>query len=199
MRRITPFSSTVSRNHTVMRFARLHRPIVCLVFAALCLLPLARLNASTKLYLAIDKIPGESTDKGFEKQIDVYSFSWGAMNVGVARTSGGAGAARPDISDLALMKKLDVSSPALLLKLVKGEIIPKVTLTAVRVLSDKLVPILELEMTNVLVSSLQESDSAGGDVVPSESVSFNCQKMKFTYTAPDGTKSSTEWSATTAK
>jgi len=182
-----------------MRFACLHRPLIRLVFAALCLLPLARLNASTNLYLAVDKIPGESIDKGFEKQIDVYSFSWGAMNVGIARATGGSGASKPEVSHLAIMKKLDVSSPALLAKLVKGEIIPKVTLTAVRVLKETLVPVLELEMTNVLVSSLQESDSAGGDLVPTESVSFNCQKIRLTYTAPDGTKSSTEWNATTAK
>jgi type VI protein secretion system component Hcp len=83
--------------------------------------------------------------------------------------------------------------------LVKGEIIPKVVLTAVRVLKDTLVPVLELELTNVVVSSLQESDSAGGDLVPTESVSFHYEKIKLTYTAADGTKTSTEWSVTTAK
>lgn len=187
----SPRSAQRQYNHTPVNAPRLYRPVVRLLFAALCLLPLASLNASTKLYLAIENIEGESIDKGFEKQIDVYSFSWGAMNVGTARTV----AAKPEVSDLAVMKKLDASSPALLAKVVKGEIIPKITLTAVRVLKDTVVPILELEMFNVLVSSLQESDSAGGDPVPTESVSFNCQKIKFTFIAADGTKTSTEWSA----
>lgn len=175
------------------------RPVIRFLFAALFLLPLVSLNASTKLFLLIDKIPGESTDKGFEKQIEVFSFSWGSMNTGTARSGGAAAASRPDLSDLAIMKRFDLSSPALLAKLLKGEVIPKVTLTAVKAGKETLVPVLVLELTNVVVSSLQESDSAGGDITPSESVSFNYDKLKLTYIAADGSKSSTEWSTSAVK
>src|SRR4051812_19072838 len=111
MRRPLPRSLQLLVNSYMLSHC-LRRPAVRFLFAALCLLPLARLNASTRLYLSIDKIPGESVDKGYEKKIDLYSFSWGSMNTGTARTGGNTTTSKPELSDLVIMKKLDVSSPA---------------------------------------------------------------------------------------
>src|SRR5690242_6531734 len=59
---------------------------------------------------------GESTAKGFEGQIEVYSFSWGLSNpttIGVG--GGGMSAGKVSISSFNFMKKMDKSSPPLFL------------------------------------------------------------------------------------
>src|SRR3954454_19467551 len=83
-------------------------------------------------YDAFIKIPGldgESERKGFEKQIELYSFSWGASNPSTIGAGGGGGAGKASISAFNFMKKSDITSPLLFQKCCEGAHFDKVVVT----------------------------------------------------------------------
>jgi len=55
-------------------------------------------------YLKLDAIDGEAVTTGFEKQVQLLSFSWGGSNVSSVAGTGGSGAGRVDLQDLTIMR-----------------------------------------------------------------------------------------------
>lgn len=138
-------------------------------------------------YLEIDGIPGESTAKGFEKKIEIYSFSWGASApVSVGAGKGGMSASRVSISSFNIMKKTDVASPKLFLATCQGEHIKSMTLS-LRKQTGKggQQTYLKYKFEEVMVEGVQWSGSSGGDDTPTESVSFAFAKATVEY-SPQG-------------
>jgi type VI secretion system secreted protein Hcp len=73
-------------------------------------------------FLDLAGVEGESTAKGFENKIEIYSFSWGASNpttVGSGAT--GLSASKVSISSFNIMKKTEKSSPTLLAACCNGK------------------------------------------------------------------------------
>ena len=66
---------------------------------------------SVDYYLKLDGIEGEAVSTGFEKQIQLLSFSWGGSQTTSVAGTGGSGAGKVDLSDLSVMKYYDKSSP----------------------------------------------------------------------------------------
>lgn len=176
---------------------QLRRRFLGLFCAILFVIPVVSLQAYPKIFLKVDKIDGESTLKGYEKQIEIMSFSWGASSATNARTGSGAAVSKPSVSDLNLSKNFDSSSPALLMKLFLSERIAKATLTVVEMTDAAPKKVLELAMTDVTVSSLQASGSEGGNA-PMESVSLGYQSLLITYTTPEGAKLTATWGGAVA-
>ena len=84
-----------------------------LVFA-LVLLLVAPAGASAKVFLELPGVPGESTVAGFEKQIELDSFQLGPRNpiqMGTDTVKG-----KPAFSEIVVTKRLDKSSPTLMLR-----------------------------------------------------------------------------------
>jgi type VI secretion system secreted protein Hcp len=140
-------------------------------------------------YLKLDGIDGEATRKGYEKQINVLSFSFGASNPS-SPIGKGAGAGKVSISDISIMKWTDKSSAQMFQACCAGKHFPKAELTVMKSGGDQAVDYLKYEFTKVMVTSIQWSGATGGDDVPTESVSFAFGTVKVTYTEqkPDGTK-----------
>ena len=91
------------------------------------------------------------------------------------------------MSSLSVMKKLDKSTPLLLLNSNQGTHIGKVTLSLVLAgVSDGL--ICTVYMEDVLIESVQHSGSSGGDDRPTESVSFACSRIRWTYFPTPGSQ-----------
>jgi len=132
-------------------------------------------------YLKLDKIEGESTAKGNEKQIAIESFSWGASNpTTIGPASGGIGTGRVSISSFNIMKRQDSSSPELFDHCCSGEHIDKAWLY-VRKQGKEQGVFHELEFEELVVESIQWSGSGGGDDVPTESVSLAFAKVTFGF------------------
>jgi type VI secretion system secreted protein Hcp len=128
---------------------------------------------------------GEATRKGFENQIEIYSFSWGASNpttIGSGTTGSAAG--KVSISSFNIMKKTDKASPVLFQMCCAGKHFNKATVTMNKASGDlqKALPFLVYEFQEVYVESIQWSGSSGGDDTPTESVSFSFGSVKATYT-----------------
>jgi type VI secretion system secreted protein Hcp len=65
-------------------------------------------------FLKIDGVDGEATRKGFEKQMEIQSFNWGASNPAtIGAGGGGGGGGKVSLSTFNLTKKSDSASPLL--------------------------------------------------------------------------------------
>jgi type VI secretion system Hcp family effector len=135
-------------------------------------------------FLKIDKIPGESTDKGHAGQIEVLSYNHGVsqMSSASASTGGGKTTARCDHQDFSIVKELDKASPLLNLACCNGDHIEKMTFELC-LASGKKQPYMIYEFEKVIVSSV--SIGGGGGGTPTESVTFNYNKISWIYVETD--------------
>ena len=134
-------------------------------------------------YLDIAEVPGEATAKGFEKKIEIFSFSWGASNpVTLGPGSGGAASGRVSISSFNVMKKTDVASPKLFKACCLGDHFAKMKVSLRKQTGtggqDNF---LIYDFEEIYVESIQWSGSTGGDATPTESVSFAFGKVTIEY------------------
>lgn len=143
-------------------------------------------------FLKIDGIEGESTRKGFEKQIPILSFSWGGSNPATIGVDGGGGGGKGALSSLNVMKKADSSSPTFFQKCMEGEHFKKASLTLMKAGGKAPIDFIKYDLETVYIDSVQYSGSGGGDDTPMESISLAYGKMTYTFTpqTATGTKGS---------
>ncbi len=158
-------------------------------------------------FIKIEGVDGESTRAGFEKWIEIYSFSWGASNpVTIGTGTTGVSAGKVSISSFNIMKKTDSASPTLFQFCCAGKHFPTATVKLNKSTGDLNTPMdyLIYDFTEVFVESIQWSGSAGGDDTPTESVSLAFGSVKISYTpqtkeGTPGTPQRTSWDLTKAK
>lgn len=144
-------------------------------------------------FLKIDGVDGESTRKGFEKQMELQSFSWGASNPStVGAGGGGGGGGKVSVSSFAIMKRSDAASPILFQSCCTGSHFAKAVVTLNKAAGTTALDFIKYEFEEVYVDSVQWSGSSGGDDTPTESVSFSFGKVTMMYTPQnkDGSKGS---------
>jgi type VI secretion system secreted protein Hcp len=115
-------------------------------------------------YLQIDGIKGESADSAHQGWIELASAHWGVLQPmsKTASTSGGLTAERCEHRTLSLSKMADLASPTLMQHCSMGKTIPKAKLELLRADSDgKPVKYYEVELENVMISSMEQVVSAG--------------------------------------
>jgi type VI secretion system secreted protein Hcp len=130
------------------------------------------------IFMKFDGIDGDVTEPGFEKSIEVMSFSWGC-STNVRNIGGGSSSGKVSFADLAFHKVLDKTSPKLFLGCAQGKHIPMVTLTVLKPERDKLEKYLQYELVDVIISSYQIAGNSGD--LPFDAVSISFAKIKFTY------------------
>jgi type VI secretion system secreted protein Hcp len=137
-------------------------------------------------YLKIDSIPGECTDKGHEKWIQIQSFSHGLTQPHSEVGGGGSrgGTSRCQHQDFSFSKFLDAASTQLNLHCCNGVNLKKVTLEICRQTDTKEV-YLKYEFETCLVANI--SIGGGGGGLPMENVSLTYAKITWTYTGIDPT------------
>jgi len=135
-------------------------------------------------FLKIDGIPGESTDDKHKDWIEILDFHFGMEQPSSATDSsaGGGTTERVNVDDFAILKHLDKASPKIYELCCNGKHIKDVTFELCRAGGDKL-KYMEVKMENVVISEARPGGkSQGTDALPSESISFNFAKVKWTYT-----------------
>jgi type VI secretion system secreted protein Hcp len=132
------------------------------------------------------ELEGESTQDGFQKTIEVDSYSHSVVHAvqasksGVGSLSGGS----CSHSAINIAKRMDKTSPVLMLRASDGKRFDKATLTILRANSDgKLLPYMEILLEHVIVADYQQSGITDG--VPSENISLGYGKISMTYKASD--------------
>ena len=134
-------------------------------------------------YVELTDIPGEATAKGFEKKIEVFSWSFGASApVSVGPGKEGMSASRVSISSFNVMKKTDVASSKLFKACCVGDHIALMTVSMRKQTgTGGQEAFLIYKFDEVMVESIQWSGSSGGDDTPTESVSFAFSKVTVEY------------------
>ena len=130
--------------------------------------------------LEIDGIKGESGDSKHKETIEVDSFSWGVTNSGSHASGGGGGAGKATFQDLHFTTKVNKASPNLLNACATGQHITKAVLH-VRKHGGQQEEYYTVTLNDLLVSSYQSGDAAGGDSIPTDQFSLNFAKIKFEY------------------
>jgi type VI secretion system secreted protein Hcp len=143
-------------------------------------------------FLKVDGIEGESTRKGFEKQIPILSFSWGATNPATIGVTGGGGGGKGTLTPINVVKRTDSSSPKFFQKCMEGEHIKKASLTLMKSGGKEAIDFIKYDLETVYIENVQYSGSEKGDDTPIESISLACGKVTYTYTpqTATGTKGS---------
>jgi len=133
------------------------------------------------IYLKLDGIEGPVTTKGFEKQIEILSFSLGSSRMigTAARGSINREHSEPVLSEVTLSKNWDTSSAPLFQDAVAGTMDKKAILAFTTTSKGATEKFLEIELTNVGLSSYQLGGSGEGGP-PSESISLNFTKVQYT-------------------
>ncbi|WP_376987052.1 Hcp family type VI secretion system effector [Bosea sp. R86505] len=135
---------------------------------------------ATDFILEIDGIKGESQDKKLENMIEVDSFSWGVSNAGSHAAGAGGGAAKASFQDIHFTAAVSKASPNLALSCANGKHIKKAVLH-VRKQGEQQQEYYTITLEDLLVSSYQSGDAAGGASVPTDQFSLNYAKVKYEY------------------
>ena len=134
----------------------LKRSLMAIV-ACLSLAGAGSAMAAIDIFLKVDGIQGESVDKAHRDEIEVQSWSWG-----VAAREGAKAGKRGCVQDITLTKFIDRATPPLVAAAALGTQIPKAVLT-VRKPGTVPLEFLKLDLSQVLVSSVQQAVAAGQD------------------------------------
>jgi len=142
-------------------------------------------DAAVDMFLKIDGVDGESTDKEHAGEIEILAWSWGMSNPSTTQTGEKGGAGKVNIQDISFTKYIDKSSPMLFLKVCNGDFFADATLV-VRKAGSNSIEFEKITMTNVLVTSISMGGSGGEDRL-TENITLNFEKVTTEYTEQDST------------
>jgi type VI secretion system secreted protein Hcp len=134
---------------------------------------------ATDMFLKLEGVSGESADSKHKSEIDIESFQFGVAQMGSSASGGGAGSGKASFSDITFVKRADKSTPVLMQMCATGEPIKKANVT-VRKAGGEQQEYYMIEMTNVIISSFQNSGS-GGYEAPMESINLNFETFSLEY------------------
>lgn len=135
---------------------------------------------ATDYFLKIDTIEGESTKKGFEKQIEIEAFSWGATQSGAHAAGENRTVGRVDMQNFHFTTKMNKASPKLMLACATGQLIPKAEFTA-RKADGTQDPYLKWKFSDLVISSYQTGGAAGDGTIPTDSFDLSFSKIEVEY------------------
>jgi type VI secretion system secreted protein Hcp len=136
------------------------------------------------VFMKIDGIDGESTDKKYAKWFELHSFSHGVSqpSSGEPSTGGARSAERCDHQDFTIQKDVDKASPKFFEYCCKGNHIKEITVVLCRMVGNVKQEYMKYVLKDSIVSSYQHSGSGG---LPTDSLSFNYGAIEWTYTELD--------------
>ena len=116
------------------------------------------------MFLLLTNIDGESLDLVYNGKIEVMDWDWGMHNNASFELTGAKAAQHTRFAHLNIHKKLDKSSPTLMLYCAYGTKIPEATLICRK--NDGGVPVdyLKIQLKDVKVQSLNWPVKGGSDV-----------------------------------
>ncbi len=131
------------------------------------------------IFARIGTIEGESRDAKHKDEIEVLSWSWGLSQSGSAGQGSGGSAGKVSFHEFSFTHHVDKASPLLMKACATGEHIKDATIT-LRKAGKGQQEYLVIAMTDLLVTSVSTSVSAGGDATI-ESVGLAFAKVDLEY------------------
>ena len=134
-------------------------------------------------FLKLGDLKGESIVDKMEDQIQIDSWSWSMSQAGTTHSGTGGGAGKVDVSDMTFTKRMDTSTPNLVLGVCTGKHYESATLTCRKAGTEPL-DYLIIEMTDVIITNYSTSGNAGQDVIY-DNFNLNFAKYKMSYQPQD--------------
>lgn len=138
--------------------------------------------ADADFYLNIDTIEGEIVATGFEKQMQIESWSFGASNQASSATGSGMGSGKVNLQDFNFTISNGKASAQLFLACAKGNHIGSAILQCRKSGGDGN-PFTYWKVTfgDVFISSFQTGGSNGSQVLPMESITLDFTNITLEY------------------
>ena len=143
-------------------------------------------SAADSLFLKLSGIEGESTDDRHRNQIELESYFQSVQN-GATFSFGAGAAGKSSCGEIVVRKKIDRASPALIMRVLTGTRIPDGLITFRRAGTDQQV-YYTVQMTDIIVSSVEQSEVPASDRTVMETVKMKARQFRFNYAPqkPDG-------------
>ena len=129
------------------------------------------------IFAKLGDIKGESLDDKHKDQIELLSWSWGAVNTGSRSAGGGGGAGKATFHDLSFTHKIDKASPQLLRGCATGQHLKEATITR-RKAGKGQQEFLIIKMNDVIITSVAETDDGENQT---ETVTLAFAKVDVEY------------------
>lgn len=124
-------------------------------------------------------VAGECKVEGYDKWIDLDSYSIDFHQSGSFKRGGGGAGGGVSVGDLMLTKKLDSASPSLMRNVCMGRHYGKVIMHVMKNVGENAMePYYIIELTDVIVSSYNVGGDADSDDNISENFSFNFREIR---------------------
>ncbi len=143
--------------------------------------------ATIDYFLKIDGVAGESNDERHRGEIEVQSFSWGETVSASSGPGGGGGAGKVQRGDFTVVKRLDKSSPVLMIGCATGQHFRTAELTA-RKAGGAQREFFRITLEDVLISAYQTSGSPDGTAPQTDQITLSFARLAMGYKEqkPDG-------------
>lgn len=146
------------------------------------------------IYMKLEGVDGESNVEGFEKHIEVLSFSWGATQLGGGRGGGGGGAGKVNMQDFHFVKAVDKASPQLMKAACSGNHLPGAVVSFVKMAEGDGTVLRQgrqqdyyvIKLRDILVSSVRPGADSMKDDQALEAVSLSFREASTSYQGADG-------------
>jgi type VI secretion system secreted protein Hcp len=144
-------------------------------------------HGGSALFVKIDGIDGESTQKGHEGEIEAFNFSETFRQTGTGTATGGGGAGKFTAGPVVFSKLQGKASIGLIRACTKGSHIPNVVFTASRKGPDgKAVTYYKITLKEVFVSAINEK-STGDSIVDEVQLVYESARWEV-FDPPDATE-----------
>ena len=134
---------------------------------------------ASDIHIKIGDVKGESLDDKHKGEIEVLSWSWGAVQQGTMAMGGGAGAGKVSFHDFNFQHTVDKASPVLWQACASGKHYPDATLTVRKAGKDQQ-EYLIIKWKEVFVTSVSSNGTGEGGATM-ESVSLQGNKVELEY------------------
>jgi type VI secretion system secreted protein Hcp len=177
---------------TCARSPRCSSAVVAIAFA----LTLPTTAMADLITLKLPGITGDVTVAGQEGTIEVLSLTGNIQETVAGSPSGKPlrASGPPMFSDLMIHKRLDRSSPALFLALVKGSFLKTGVITFLNLSEGTFKKFFTITLTNVLLTKFQTDDSETEVLAGHEQINLNYDRIQLT---DEATRESACWNIPT--
>ncbi|UVH50262.1 type VI secretion system tube protein Hcp [Pseudomonas sp. CBSPBW29] len=135
---------------------------------------------ATDMFLKLGDIKGESRDQVHRDEIDITEWNWGMSQSGSMHTGTGGGAGKVNMDNLMITKRMDKSSPNLMMACSTGKHYPEARLVVRKAGGDSAVEYLVITLKEVMVTSYQADATETVDVL-TEIIGLNFAKVEVSY------------------
>jgi type VI secretion system secreted protein Hcp len=151
------------------------------------------MTVAFKMFLKLDDIAGEATDKQYKDFITVESFSFGVSNPPHV-VGNGSNAGKATVQEMAISGPVQKSSPTLFLRCAQGSTIKTANLVVLKTTAQGTTePFIKITLHDVLISSFTEGGQSASTHLPTDSFTLNFLKIDYTAGIKDTTAPAITW------